>query len=311
MKFYLNPERLFNCFPLPTDIVDKHLKLASATQLKVLLFAIKNSDFDTKKIAAALEINAESVNDAFMYWKNAGVVLSNDTEPKAVSEKAKIKQKKAEIKRTVRAAAIKPDRNEVARRGLESEEIAFLLQEAQLKCGRALKQNEASTLVWLYDDLEMDISLILMILEFAASEGKFSISFIEKTAIEWMDDGVHTISDAERKLVELAEKKSAWNIICKTYGIERRMPSTTELKYAHTWINSWKFSAQMLKAAYDICVDATGKMALAYINKILTGWHKEKITTLEDIENSKKPNKPQAKNISYDIDSIESKMLSE
>ena len=51
-----------------------------------------------------------------------------------------------------------------------------------MKFGRGLKSNEQSTLVWIYDDLGLDVSVILMLIQFAVTEGRANISFIEKTA---------------------------------------------------------------------------------------------------------------------------------
>lgn len=309
MNFYLNPESLLNCFAFPCTIVDKYIKLATDTQLKVLLYAIKNAEFNTEKIAEYFGFSNEAVKDALMFWQSCGVVSGN-SENITLPADEKIKNAVKQVTKTVRPASIKPDRNEVARRGIECEEIAFLLREAELKIGKALKPNEASTLVWLYDDIGIDISIILMIFEFALKENNFSMNFVEKTALGWYDDGVRGIFEAEQKLVELAERNSAWSIICKAYGIEKRLPSVNEQKYAQNWILDWDFSNEMLKLAYDKCVDATGKLKLSYINKVLTAWHKDGIKTPEQIEKvTTEQKKPET--VSYDISSIENKMLSE
>ena len=39
----------------------------------------------------------------------------------------------------------------------------------------------------------------------------------------------------------------------------------------------------MLKAAYDICVDNTGKLSLPYINKVLEAWHRAGVATPDKI----------------------------
>ncbi len=305
MEYYLNPNELCSCFAVPSSVVEKHIKIANGNHIKVLLWAIKNNDFSEDNIAENLSMDTGTVAEALCFWESLGVLSKKGSEQQN-SDKNKVPSK------TVRPATIKPDRGEVARRGLESPEIAFLLREAQIKCGRALKQNEASTLVWLYDDEGLSVSLILMLLEFAASEGNFSISFIEKTAIEWINSGVETISDAESKIIELTEKKTAWREVCKVFNIERRMPSANEMKYSHTWVKEWGFNNEMLRAAYDACVDAIGKISIPYINKVLTNWHKNNVKTLSDLENLNGNDKDSSNSgASYNIDDIENSMLSE
>ena len=44
MGYYLNPGELTALFAVPASVADKHLRLASAEQLKVLLWCLKNAD---------------------------------------------------------------------------------------------------------------------------------------------------------------------------------------------------------------------------------------------------------------------------
>ena len=43
MSYKLNPAEYTECFSIPSSVVDKHIKLAGATQLKILLIALKNA----------------------------------------------------------------------------------------------------------------------------------------------------------------------------------------------------------------------------------------------------------------------------
>ena len=162
MGFQICFEKLSAGFSLPSEVVDRHLKLAGALQLRVILYCYKNpaNTIDVPKIAEALSASESDINDALMFWSELGYFKTEKVEKnkgvKNVADKPKEPPKPS-----------KPTRNEVAARGLESPEIAFLLNEAQVKFGRMLKQSESSVLVWLYDDMGMDVSIILMVLEYA------------------------------------------------------------------------------------------------------------------------------------------------
>ena len=166
--------------------------------------------------------------------------------------------------------------------------ISFLLREAELKFRRSLRGNEMQTLVWLYSDYGMDISLILMLVEYAISETKANIGFIESTALIWIESGIDSITAAERYIEEQSQKKTAWSIISRIFGLDHRSPSTKELEFSYRWINEWKFKKDMLKEAYDKCIDAKGNISFSYINKILETWHKKDITTIEQITTKEK-----------------------
>ena len=149
MKFHLNPTCLSAAFTLPTSICDSHLKLANPEHLKVIIYIFRNLSLgvDTEKIAQELDLSEYDVNEALLYWADAGILISENENIKTVPEKKKKTLPKTE----------KPDRVDVAKRGNEDVRIAYLLNETQLKLGRNLKSNEMSTLVWLYEDEGLDV----------------------------------------------------------------------------------------------------------------------------------------------------------
>ncbi|MBQ8741346.1 MAG: DnaD domain protein [Clostridia bacterium] len=302
MTYNINTAIFSNTFPMPSVVADKYLKIATHTQLKVLLYFMRNiSDgIDPQKIADALSLPLSETEDALVFWQQRDILIG---------EKTPESQTKAVI---INSAM--PTRADVIKRGLEDERLMFLLREAQLKFGRNLKQNESSLLVSLYDDHGMDASVILLLLGYAAREGKCNIAFVKKTATLWLNQGVETVADAERLIADAAKQNLAWSIVQNTFGIEKRNPSAKELELSNLWVNEWKVSSDMLKAAYDACVDTKTKLSMPYVAKIIESWHKAGYTTPSDIikENKSQPvvKKAPAKNdfAGYDLDLYE-KML--
>lgn len=309
MNYRLKGDAMSALFMVPTAIVDKHLKLASDTQLKVLLFVLRNisSGIDPELTAKGLCIPLSEVNDALLFWQQCGIFEGEQT-----VEQPPKKEEKNIVRR-----AEKPSRSDVAHRGAEDEKIMFLLREAQLKFGRNLKTNESSTLVWLYDDEGMDVSLILMLIQYAISEKKCNISFIERTAAQWLDNGVETVADAEKYIAESAKKKLSWGVVQSAFGIENRRPSAKELTLSDTWINEWKITPDLLRLAYDACVDAKSKFLFSYTAKIIEEWHKKGIKTPDELKaqatasaQSSKPGGKKYDYAAYDLELFE-RMLDE
>ncbi|MBQ0083582.1 MAG: DnaD domain protein, partial [Clostridiales bacterium] len=302
MGYSINPAVFGSLFSLPADIADKHLKLASATQLKVILYLFRHlSELPTvESIANALRLDIGETEDALLYWSNSGIISLDEAKPqKPQKQKTEEKPKKA-----VRQKLL-PSREDVGIRAAQNPVFKELLDQAQIKFGRFLKTNESEALLWLLEDEGMDISVILMLFEYAAGENKLNISFIERTATAWLNAGVTTISDAERYIKEFYEKKTAWKVVEKAFGIEDRLPSEKELEYSKLWISDWKFDDKMLKAAYDKCVDTKSKFIMSYVAKILEGFHSKGYKTAEDIKagEDKKPEKNDYSG--HDIASIE------
>ena len=298
MNYTLNTTVLGNTFVVPSVVADKYLKIATPTQLKVLLYLMRNisEGINVQKIADMLSLPTGEVDDALLFWSQCGIL--NSEQPKEPE------QKQVVINSTL------PSRADVIKRGLEDKQLMFLLREAQLKFGRNLKQNESQLLVSLYDDHGMDPSVLLFLLGYAAREGKCNLSFVKKTATSWLTQGVETVMDAEALIADAAKQNLAWSVVQNAFGIEKRNPSTKELEYSNLWINEWKTSVDMLKAAYDACIDSKSKLSMPYIAKIIETWHKEGITTREQISAKKQKSKPQTKTdyAGYDLDLFE-KML--
>lgn len=299
MIYNVNPAIFSSTYAIPTDVADKYLKIATHIQLKVLLYFMRNiSDgIDSQKISDALRLDINETEDALLFWQQCGILTgaTPKEEPKTVVVKSTL-----------------PSRTDVIKRGLEDKQLMFLLREAQLKFGRNLKQNESQLLVSLYDDHGMDPSVILLLLGYAVREGKCNLTFVKKTATHWLESGVETIMDAENLIAEAAKQNLAWSVVQSAFGIERRNPSTKEAELSNLWVNEWKISTELLKAAYDACVDAKTKLSMPYVAKIIESWHKDGITNPEQISAKKKNVKPQGKNdfAGYDLDLFE-KMLND
>lgn len=299
MIYNVNPAIFSSTYAIPTDVADKYLKIATHTQLKVLLYFMRNiSDgIDSQKISDALRLDINETEDALLFWQQCGILTGATP--------------KEELK-TVVVKSTLPSRTDVIKRGLEDKQLMFLLREAQLKFGRNLKQNESQLLVSLYDDHGMDPSVILLLLGYAVREGKCNLTFVKKTATHWLESGVETVMDAENLIAEAAKQNLAWSVVQSAFGIERRNPSTKEAELSNLWVNEWKISTELLKAAYDACVDAKTKLSMPYVAKIIESWHKDGITNPEQISAKKKNVKPQGKNdyAGYDLDLFE-KMLND
>ncbi len=278
MDYFANIKEFQSTFSVPKSVAQNYLKIATPTQLKVLLYVLNNlaEDPSSEDISLFLSIPLSDVNDALAFWSTADILVAKHGSLKPQEEKQKSKIIKSQI--------VKPSREEIVRQSRENEELALLLREVEGKFSRVLTFGEIQTLSWLFIEQGLDISLILMLLEYASNENRLNIGFIERTAIEWLNNGVEDIASAEKYITESYEKRTAWKIVESTFGIESRRPSEKELTFSYLWVKEWGFSREILKLAYDKCIDAKSKLIMGYIGKILESWHKNGYKTIEDIK---------------------------
>ena len=298
MNYRINPAAFSAVFTVPASVADKHLKLARGEHIKVLLYIMRNmtAPIEPSVIAEATGITEYDVKEALIYWEDSGIISCDGS----VTQNT-------EIKPNTQVRAEKPSRNDVARRGAEDEKVGYLLRETQLRLGRNLKSNEASTLVWLYDDEGLDVSLILMIVQYAAAHNKANIRFIESTAVDWINKGIDDVAAADSELNRMAMGEQAWKIVSSAFGLERRKPSKKETELSLLWINDWEMSKEMLEAAYEECVNTKSRFSFPYTAKIIESWHEKGFKPLEDTQKQEKSGEKQGF-AAYDIDLFE-KML--
>lgn len=280
MNYNINPACLTSAFTVPATVVDSHLKFVKPEHLKVLLYIMRNMlrDVADSEIAAATDLSEYDVKEALLYWADAGLLCPKETTP-AVPVK---EEKKKTVSRVQ-----KPTRNDVARRGNDDPKIGYLLRETEQKFARPLKTNEQQTLVWLYDDNGLDVSLILYIVQYAVQREKANIKFIESIALDWIDKGIDNLTDADNEVRNMAICEKAWSIVSSAFGLERRKPSKKETEHSVKWIEEWGFSRDMLIAAYEECVNQKSKFSFPYVAKILENWHEKGYKNPSDIISNK------------------------
>lgn len=304
MKFSVNPSVLGSMLAVPAAVADKHLKLASGDQLKVLLafFKFAVADDYVEQISASTGVKSENVVECLEYWADCGILLCEGKEAKTSKSTDSKKQK-------IVTNTGKPTREEAVKRASGDNELKYLFSEIQNRLGKEITLAQMCTLVWLYDTYGLPVPVILMAVEYAIADGKKNFAYIEKVCVDWAENDINDIPSAERRINDLFLNKNAWRIVSNTFGIADRKPTQKEQSFANVWINEFGFKKDMLKLAYDKCVDATGKVSFPYINKVIDSWHKNGYKTVDDVnsENKSEENQPLKSGRSYDIGKMKNK----
>lgn len=156
--------------------------------------------------------------------------------------------------------------------------LSDMLAVAQKILGKMLSYPAIEKLYGLYDWLAMSPELILRLLEYCVELGKKDMRYIEKVALSWHEMGITTAADAELYIKRQNYKRSYVYQIQKEFGIADRKLTASELRYIGQWY-TLGVSVELAAFAYDYGVTKTGKLAMAYINKVLTSWFEEGIRT--------------------------------
>lgn len=304
MSYTVNPTAWSAAFPVPSQIVDTHIKMAGATQLKALLWILRHSSeaVDIERLAKAIGQKPADTVDALHYWVECGVLLADDCaaplpapprveSSESVKEKSKkeparaYEQEKTKTLESIPVTA--PTSEQIADRACESSEIRFLFNEAQQKLGRTIGHAGQCTLLMMHDQYGLPVEVILMILEYAVTTGKIAFSYISALGKDWGERDIDTIEKADLMITRLRTGNRLWAEFARGAGIDNSKPTAKQLTYITRWANEFGFTTEMILLAHDEMAEHCRSLSLPYMDKVLANWHANGVKTPEDMEKAK------------------------
>ena len=313
-------------FAVPSQIVDEGLKYSDGVKLKVLLYVLRHADkeLEYKSISQGTGVNITDIPEALDYWVSLGVLQKEGSlyePPKAEPQSVPVAEPEPVIEpepqpdeppkpRFTVAKPQKPDYVFTAQQLAVDDELKFLVSEAQTALGKVLSNADVSTLLMLKDTCGLPLDVILMLIQYAISIDKGNMRTVEKLGVRWADDGVDSVEAAENKIRQATQRTKCYSIVATAFGLKNAgSPSKKQLDYCSAWITEWKFSPEMLREAYERCVDAKGEMKFNYIDGILRRWHTAGIHNLSELKESEQTKtaskKEPPRNQSYNIDQLD------
>lgn len=330
--YRVNPSSYASVFVLPTQIADKHLRMAGKAQLKVLLWLFRNPNtaFDIDIISRDTGIPKDEIDDAMLYWLDAGLVVKDGEAPipvqtETVSATEQLRREKSSFtpvevpaakpqkKEKEKTVIVKPSIKDIARRLDESSEVASLFNEVQEVFGRTLGYDGQSNLLILHDHYGLPAEVIVMLCSYAKTIGKQgAIAYIVQMGKSWAEEGITDFDSASRKIARMENAQNIWSEFKNLTGIENPKPTSKQAEFLEIWINDYSYNIDMIYHAYEKTVEKKGKISFSYMNGVLRSWHESGYKTIDEIERAAeefangiqktKPTAEKEKKPSYDID---------
>lgn len=298
MEYQINPSAWGAMFAIPAAVVDDHIKIVKEDQLKVLLWIFRHAGeaVQPERISDGTRLDAEEVADALQYWANCGILQKGEQPtqervaipltPAGPQEHAAAPAK--EEKRTLAPLPLsKPTSEQIACRLLEEPALSALYAEAQKKLGRTIGYDGQSTLLMIHDQYGLPVEVILMILEYAASQGKTSMAYIAKIGRDWGEREIDTLEKAEEQLTQLRMGRSLWEQLRKLTGLHAPRPTAAQEKFLTEWGRELHFDIDMIHLAYEEMANHTDRLSFPYMNKVLHAWHEKGLLTPEQVQAEK------------------------
>ncbi len=262
-QYTWNATALRGVFALPNTVADDCLSLASAEQLRVLVwFSRHQPQWDAAACAAQVGLSADECEGCLRFWVDKGILAAdNAPAPKA------------------RPSAVKPLLKEVVEFQKVHPAFSTLVEQASARLGKAITHSDTATLLYLYNTVGLPMEVILMEIMYAVSIGKGNMYSVEKIALDWYDKDIATIPTVDEHIRYLDACRKAGEKIEKLLDAPRALGATQQ-QMAEKWLQQWQFSDEMLLKAADITrgkIEKLGAPFYSYMDKILERWFTEGI----------------------------------
>lgn len=305
MKYNIDTLKWGRFFSVPCKAIDEHIKKTSGDFYKVLLFVLSGEtpEISTADIVNGTGVSEDTADNAILYWNQAKIVniskQQDDTKSFVSSDEINPFKGSAE-----KSAPVKYGSKEIADIVNTNQEIKILFDQLELALGRELRFSERCGYINLYEYYGFSVQSIIILAEYCVSIDKSSIRYVETVAKSLFENGLSEYKDVEKEIKRMSKSRAYEGKIKSLIGISSNL-SSKQSQIVEGW-HQKNIDVALIKAAYDLTLDNTGKLSFPYMNKILTNWESKGIKTATDIEKSKSAvTEKKSKDKSYNIGDFE------
>ncbi len=161
----------------------------------------------------------------------------------------------------------------------KDENLIQLCRFAETCFGRTLSWKDNQTIFDLYNNIKLNVEVIKYLLEYCTEKNISNITTIEKIGIEWAEKNISTLEEAKSYVYN-----NYYFRVLKSLGMGGVSLTPTHKEFIDKWLNVYKFSIEIILEGCKKTVAQINSPTLAYLDKILTEWHKQQIKKIEDIK---------------------------
>lgn len=280
MSTFMFKNKSLGYTPVNNVFIDKYMANARGEYVKVYLLGLKycisgELGANSAVIANTLSLLESDILNAWNYWSDMGVVKMC-----AIDNMGNYTIEFIDLDDSVDS----PPKNFNILKELDNSSIKDMLQDIEKLIGRTISPKEIEVYLSWQKDFNFSPELILLLIQYCISKGKNDYRYFEKIAIAWHDDNIKTIEDAQMFIKRHEDKWINIRKILKYLGINSPDVMKPQEDMIYKWFSTYKFNADVIYKACDICFERLNRADFKYIDGILNSWFKSNITSLEDVE---------------------------
>lgn len=288
--------------PVPNDFFANYLPKAAGLHVKVYLYLYYHfyhatPGFSFAAAAEALGLTEADITEALQYWHGTGLITVTrtascyrvkfhtrarkngaDPDPSGKPSKDESEQSASRVVRVEQKPVYDPQEiNEVR----ENPGVKALFAKAERFFGGNVSFNTYSTLYSFLEYYRLPLEVVDYLLDYCAAKEKRNLRYMEKIAMSWSDEGVHSVEDA-KALADAYD--SRYQPVMEALGLSRR-PYDEERSFIDKWLDEYRFTNDIIAEAASRTLKRTGGAKFGYMNTILQSWYENNYSTLDEILN--------------------------
>lgn len=300
--------------------IDEYMINANGEFVKIYLYLLRcmnspDCSFSISKTADKFNHTEKDIQRALKYWEKMNLLQLEYTEDKSIAgiyfldseaaapkddtvplkkapaatplpkepvlEKAAISNSDTQTNSAALPAAKKPEYSaDELKTFREKEEVQELMFIAESYLARPLSPTDIQTLLSWYDWLALSNDLIIYLMEYCIAGGHSSLHYMDKVAINWKNENIHTVEQAKRSAQEHSKLHYA---VLKSLGIQGRNLAPAEFTYIEKWCKEYGFGQDIITEACSRTILSIHQPNFDYTDRILTNWKRQNIKTIADI----------------------------
>lgn len=248
----------FDMICLPRGVAEALLG-APPVCLKLYIYGLLRKDGEIAAMSEELGEPIEAIDDALQYLKERGFIASRGAE---------------------HIIYLPPEEEDVDETVYSDSENAATLQ--ALFSDRLLSSKDYTALRECTSVYGLSVNVVNILVEHciltSRANNRVSMSYIQKKAAEWAEEGIDTIELAQYRV--LSERSDSQNLkeLLLRMGIRGRHASAEEKKLYDKWTNAYGMDIDAIYAALPAMLSAQNP-SMKYLDRIIDGLYKEGRTT--------------------------------
>lgn len=162
----------------------------------------------------------------------------------------------------------------------ENKEFIWICNVIESYLDRTLNSNESELVSYLYGTLHFSKDLLLHLYDYCISLGKTNCKYIQKVALSWDEQGIHTPEEAEQATNAY---NTAYTSVARSLALDRAL-APIEKKRVDCWQKEWGMDLSVIIEACNRTILKLHKVDFNYIDGILDRWHQAGVHTLQGVE---------------------------